>query len=81
VKIKWQRSEDGFVTSKCGRYKIKPQFAGRVQPIWYQIEDTLPGGHGMATKDTQKDCKEWVEQQVNPPKDQRDWPKITKDML
>ena len=81
MQIQWRRSQDGFTTSKCGRYKIKPVFASRVQPIWYQVEDTHPGGHGMATQGTQKLCKEWVERQVNPPEDQRDWPTITEDML
>lgn len=77
----WERSEDGFVKSKCGRYQIIPQFAGRVRPIWYQVEDTQLGGYGMATMGTQKECKVWVEHQIKPPKDDRDWPEITEDML
>ena len=79
--IKWGRSEDGFVTSKCGRYRIVPQFAGRVQPIWYQVEDRNPCGYGMATLGTQKECKDWVERQTSPRADERVWPKITEDML
>ena len=81
--VQWGRSEDGFVESKCGRFKIKPIFAGRYKPIWYQVEDTAPGGHGMATQNTQKECKAWLERQVNPPPpDPRfDGLEITEDML
>ena len=79
--VRWGRSRDGYVASKCGRYKIKPEFCGRVTPLWYNVEDTRPGGHGMATLGTQKECKDWVERQIDPPKDVRDWPKITEDML
>lgn len=81
VSVFWERSEDGFVTSKCGRFKIKPQFAGRVKPIWYQVEDTSPGGLGMATCETQKKCKAWVERGLNPPTDPRFSEPITEDML
>jgi len=70
-KIKWHRSQDGFCASKCARFKIKPIYAGRCQPIWFEVTDTVPGGFG----------KEWVEHQLNPPKDDRDWPEITEDML
>lgn len=77
--VQWGRSEDGFVKSKCGRFRIIPEFWGRVQPQVYRIEDEQRGGLGMATFETQKKCKDWVKNGLNPPK--RTWPKITEDML
>jgi len=79
--IRWRRAKDGYVHSHCGRFRIIPEFCGRVRPLWYRVEDTKPGGLGMATLETQKKCKEWVERGLNPPKDDRDWPEITEDML
>lgn len=34
--IKWGRSEDGYVDSKCRRYKIKPLYFGCVKPQWFE---------------------------------------------
>lgn len=79
-KVKWGRSEDGYVESICGRYKITPQFCGRALPIWYEVEDTGPDPYvGTAIFETQKACKAWVERELNPPVS--DHPKITRDML
>ena len=81
--VRWGKSEDGYVTSKCGRFKIIPEFCSRVRPIWYRVEDTQPGGLGMAWKETQTKCKEWVENGLNPPPPDPRFAdiKITEDML
>jgi len=73
--IKWHRSEDGFCSSKCGRYKIKPLYMGRAQPVMFRITDTVTkkAHEGF----TQRDCKTWAD----PPKDDREWPEVTEDML
>lgn len=77
--VKWGKSEMGYVHSKCGRFRIIPEYWGRVNPQVYRVEDKQPGGLGMAWKETQKKCKEWVEHGLNPPV--YDGPEITEDML
>jgi len=80
TEVQWGRSEDGYAESKCGRFRIIPIFAGRVQPIWYQVIDKETGD--KAQRDTQHECKAWSHARVNPPPmDLQFWPKITDDML
>ena len=79
--VKWERSKDGFCKSKCGRFRIKPIFAGRVKPIWYQVEDNDPDNPGVATLGTHRDCRGWVERRKNPPAHRSDWVEITAAML
>jgi hypothetical protein len=35
--IKWNKSEEGYVNSKCGRFEIEPVFIGRTTPQGYNI--------------------------------------------
>jgi len=37
MKIQWNRSEDGYVESKCGMWKITPLYWGCVRPQNYQL--------------------------------------------
>lgn len=37
--IKWGRSEDGFVDSKCGRFSIVPNYCGTTRPQDYNVRD------------------------------------------
>lgn len=79
IRIRWNRAVDGFVESKCGRFRVIPEYWGRANPQMYRVEDTMPGGFGIGHFETQKKCKEWVERGFNPPT--YDGPEITEDML
>lgn len=35
----WKKSADGFVESKCGRFRIRPIYWGRVKAIRYELKD------------------------------------------
>lgn len=76
TKIQWNRSEDGFVTSKCGRWSVSPVYLGRVNAIGYELSDAtvdpestarfsrvVYGGAGY----TQRDCKERAQVLANKP--------------
>jgi hypothetical protein len=54
-KVKWNRSEDGFVNSKCGDYRIVPKWWGRVQPQEFVLEFM---GKRICSRDTQREAKE-----------------------
>ena len=53
--VKWHRSAEGFVESKCGRFRIAPKFQGCTTPKSYELID------GRATRgslfESQRDCK------------------------
>jgi len=38
VKIKWGKSEDGYIESKCDRFRIVPNFWGRCNPQDFTVE-------------------------------------------
>lgn len=47
-RVKWGRSEEGYVFSKCGRYIIDPVFWGRERPHSYRLsfgKQQLSEGH------------------------------------
>jgi hypothetical protein len=54
--IKWGRSDEGFVESKCGRFEISPEYWGCVQPQSYTLIDVIEHKQ-YRQKVTQKDCK------------------------
>jgi len=37
--IKWGKSKEGYVESKCGRFQISPIHWGRCNPIGYTLQD------------------------------------------
>lgn len=37
--IKWTKSKEGYVESKCGRFAITPLWCGRVQPVFFKLLD------------------------------------------
>jgi hypothetical protein len=53
--ITWSKSTEGFVTSKCGRFQIKPKFWGRVRATEYLLKDTRTGA--ASRHDTQRAAK------------------------
>ena len=59
-KIKWGRSDDGFVDSKCGRFFIVPKFWSCVKPQDFDIEYKGPDGikKTIGNRDTQREAKE-----------------------
>ena len=75
--LKWKRSDDGFVDSKCGRFQIVPRWWGRVAPQEYILEDK---GKQVGSYDTQRAAKNAAERIVNPPEEE-DVPIITPDMI
>lgn len=48
--VKWNRSEDGYVTSKCGRFHIDPLFMGCTTAQAYHL-------NGVGYYNTQREAK------------------------
>ncbi len=63
--IKWQRSDEGYVDSHCGRFDIVPLYCGTTRPQYYACYYTDPVTLGRtkvtALSDTQSCCKAEVE--------------------
>jgi hypothetical protein len=55
MKIKWGKSEEGYVESKCGRWRIVPLYCGTTSPQMYEIIDDDEGRRW--TGDTQRMLK------------------------
>lgn len=59
-KIKWQRSDEGYVDSHCGRFWMCPEFEGTTRAQSYHLYElnvmTLQG-ESRGTHDTQRDAK------------------------
>lgn len=66
AKVKWKRSDEGYVESKDGRFDIMPLWCGTTTPQYYEVYDNEPKDGGSRVRiaalcDTQKECKEEVE--------------------
>lgn len=63
--IKWLRSEEGYVDSKCGRFEIVPLWCGTTRPQYFDCYYTDPFDLSRkkvtSLTDTQRDCKAEVE--------------------
>jgi hypothetical protein len=35
--LKWNKSDEGYVTSACGKFEIEPIFIGRTTPQGYNV--------------------------------------------
>ena len=57
--LRWNRSEDGFTDSKCGRYSIEAYFIGRTTPQGYAVycNDESPPRKINRYCPTQRDAK------------------------
>ena len=55
MRIRWPRSDEGYVTSKCERFDIAPLFICCCTAQAYELLDTKTGKRTMS--DTQRDCK------------------------
>jgi hypothetical protein len=55
TKTKWNRSEDGNVRSKDGRFEVEALFCGCETAQCYRLADTAGSGGGVF--DTQRDAK------------------------
>ena len=53
--IRWARSEEGHVASKCGRFHIHPEYHGTTSPQGYRCHDEKTGQRWSG--DTQRDLK------------------------
>lgn len=64
-KIKWQRSEEGYVDSHCGRFWIVPLFEGTTRAQSFQLYEqnvlTLQG-EKRGTHDNQRDAKVFAQE-------------------
>jgi hypothetical protein len=86
LKVKWNRSDDGFTDSKCGRFSITPLWCGRVKPQWYELKDAKddPKKKG-GWHDTQGEAKKAAQYKVDKENgdlpEEEEWPPITDDML
>lgn len=67
--IKWNRSDEGYVDSKCGRFDIEPLYCGTTRPQYYRCyytdPVTLSRTRVCGLADTQTECKEEVEDFCN----------------
>ncbi len=52
--VRWKRSDDGFVVSRCGFWRIAPVYGGGTRPESYKLYfDNRMAGSGQ----TQRECK------------------------
>jgi len=60
--IKWGRSDDGFIESKCGNYAIFPEFWGCVSAQNYKLQVKKEGVFVTLPVifNTQKEAKEAI---------------------
>ena len=54
-KVRWNRSDEGYVTSKCERFDINPLWMGTCSAQAYELYDNKTKKRSMS--DTQRDCK------------------------
>lgn len=63
--VKWNRSEDGYCESKCGRFWITPSWNSCVNPQDFDLAFKLTPRHKWKKirrmENTQRDCKEAAE--------------------
>jgi hypothetical protein len=63
--VKWNKSEEGYRTSKCGKFEIEPIFIGRTTPqgfnIYYRPAPDAPRERIKRYADTQRDAKNTAE--------------------
>jgi hypothetical protein len=63
--IFWNRSKEGYCTSKCGRFEIEPVFIGRTTPQAFNLyyrQTRFDSREKVAYyADTQRDAKEAAE--------------------
>lgn len=68
--LRWNRSDDGCIEEKSGRFRIEPVFCGRTRPIGYTLHDdgedaTIFGWKPTVCVDTQADGKAEAQRRVN----------------
>jgi len=61
--IRWQRSQDGYVTSRDGRWSITPEYYGGTRAMSYAVRDLSGRWSGSSSgHDTQHHAKLYVEE-------------------
>ena len=58
-RVKWNRSQEGFVESKERRFLIGARCGGSTTPDWYSLQDRVTGRTYYGG--TQRECKEIAE--------------------
>lgn len=64
-KLKWNKSKEGFTDSKCGRFRITPEYWGRCNPQSYKLIITASKS-ATHSFNTQKQAKEYANELINP---------------
>ena len=59
--VQWNRSDEGFVDSKCGRFSIEPIFGGRINSIGHTLRVAGRTRGLLGVDASQRDCKEIAE--------------------
>ena len=61
--IKWGRSDDGYVDSKCGQFRLVPKWWGRVNPQEYVVEHQNSRGEWIRVTagDSQREAKKYAQ--------------------
>ena len=85
TRIKWKRSQEGYVDSHCGRFEISPLYFSCVNPRSFKVE-YVDGGERIviaSSKDSQRDAKRaaqiWLDERENPNPSQEskvDWDQL-----
>jgi hypothetical protein len=57
AKPRWTPSEDGYTETRCGRFRIEPNWYGRTRPVSYSLYDREASGRPVFGSHTQADCK------------------------
>ncbi len=61
-RIRWKRSDEGYVESHCGDWFINPLYCGTTRPVWYELRDCRDGRYiKRGTHETQADAKDEAE--------------------
>lgn len=63
--IKWTKSHEGFTESKCGRFRITPEYWGRCNPQSYKLSITASKS-ATYSFDTQTQAKEYAQELTTP---------------
>ena len=63
--IKWSRSKEGFVKSKCGRFSISPLYCGSTRPEFYEMRDNDLGIKYGGWATTQRELKDRAQETID----------------
>jgi hypothetical protein len=67
--VKWGRANDGFVSSKDGRWRITPLYCGCVNPQFYELwfNDKLVSGSNSTQREAKEEAERYLASCPPPP--------------